>query len=313
MTRYSLNDLNLDFMGKRKLAVIISLSLVLISIVAMATRGFNFGIDFTGGTLIEVRYPQSAELNEVRHTLEQAGFSGAVVQHVGSSRDVLIRIAPRADTNSAQLSNQVLGALQTAHSGAELRRVEFVGPQVGEDLSNDGMLAVLFALIGIFIYLVLRFEWRFSAGAVIATMHDIIITLGFFAVTGLDFDLTVVAALLAVIGYSVNDTVVVFDRIRENFRKQRSDMSTVAVMNDAINQTLSRTTITSWVTLLAVLALLFFGGDIIHSFSLTLVVGIVVGTFSSIYVASAFALMMGVSREDLLPPPKEDVEADDTP
>ncbi len=313
MTRFSLNDLNLDFMGQRKLAVIISLSLVLISIVAIATRGFNFGIDFTGGTLIEVRYPQSAELNEVRHTLEQAGFSGAVVQHVGSSTDVLIRIAPRADTNSAQLSNQILSVLQTAHSGVELRRVEFVGPQVGEDLSNDGMLAVLFALIGIFVYLLLRFEWRFSAGAVIATLHDIIITLGFFAVTGLDFDLTVVAALLAVIGYSVNDTVVVFDRIRENFRKQRSDMPTVAVINDAINQTLSRTTITSFVTLLAVIALLLFGGDIIHSFSMTLVVGIIVGTFSSIYVASAFALMMGVSREDLLPPPKEDVEADELP
>ncbi|MEW5756419.1 MAG: protein translocase subunit SecF [Pseudomonadota bacterium] len=313
MTRLTLNDLNIDFMGKRKIAVIISLSLAILSIVAIATRGFNFGIDFTGGTLIEVQYPESADLTEVRQTLTDAGFPEAVVLHFGTSRDVLIRIAPKEETNSAQLSNKILAALQTAHSGVELRRVEFVGPQVGEDLSNDGFLAVLFALIGIFIYLVLRFEWRFSAGAVIATLHDIIITLGFFSITGLDFDLTVVAALLAVIGYSVNDTVVVFDRIRENFRKQRGDMSTVAVMNDAINQTLSRTTITSWVTLLAVIALLLFGGDIIHSFSMTLIVGIVVGTFSSIYVASAFALMMGVSRADLLPPPKEEVEADNMP
>lgn len=311
MSSFSMNDLNIDFMGRRRYAVVISLALALLAIVSIFTQGFRFGIDFTGGTLIEVQYKQSADLDHVRTKLAQGGFHGAIVQHYGTTRDVLIRIPPSAETNNAVISNQVLNVLNKEETNAaQMRRVEFVGPQVGEQLTNDGALALVIALIGIFIYILLRYEWRFAAGAIIATLHDVVITIGFFSLTHLEFDLTVLAAILAVLGYSVNDTVVVFDRIRENFRRMRKE-EPVDVMNAAINQTLSRTTITSWVTLIAVLALLIFGGELIQNFAIALIVGITIGTFSSIYVASAFALMLGVKREDLLSPPKDDTPAED--
>ena len=304
----------IDFMGKRKLAMIFSILLILLSIGSLATRGLSFGIDFTGGTLIEVAYPDSAELGGIRDLLEEAGYDDAQVQHFGTSRDVLIRIAPRANRASAELSEEVLTALQNADTAVEMRRVEFVGPQVGEELTEQGGLAVLYALLGILIYITLRFEYRFSFGAVAALVHDVIITLGVFSLVQVEFDLTVLAAILAVIGYSLNDTIVVFDRIRENFRKMRKGTPT-DVMNASINQTLARTMMTSLTTLLVLLALFFLGGEIIHSFALALIVGVFVGTYSSIFVAGASTLALGVSKADLMPVEKDDgnSEAEETP
>ena len=309
-----LGHTQIDFMGKRKLAMIFSTLLILLSIGSLATRGLSFGIDFTGGTLIEVAYPDSAELGGIRDLLEEAGYDDAQVQHFGTSRDVLIRIAPRANRASAELSEEVLTALQNADSAVEMRRVEFVGPQVGEELTEQGGLAVLYALLGILIYITLRFEYRFSFGAVAAIVHDVIITLGVFSLLQVEFDLTVLAAILAVIGYSLNDTIVVFDRIRENFRKMRKGTPT-DVMNVSINQTLARTVMTSLTTLLVLLALFFLGGEIIHSFALALIVGVFVGTYSSIFVAGASTLALGVSKADLMPVEKDDgnSEAEETP
>ncbi len=304
----------IDFMGKRKLAMVFSILLILLSIGSLATRGLSFGIDFTGGTLIEVAYPDSAELGGIRDLLDEAGYDDAQVQHFGTSRDVLIRIAPRANRASAELSEEVLTALQNADTAVEMRRVEFVGPQVGEELTEQGGLAVLYALLGILIYITLRFEYRFSFGAVAALVHDVIITLGVFSLVQVEFDLTVLAAILAVIGYSLNDTIVVFDRIRENFRKMRKGTPT-DVMNVSINQTLARTMMTSLTTLLVLLALFFLGGEIIHSFALALIVGVFVGTYSSIFVAGASTLALGVSKADLMPVEKDDgnSEAEETP
>jgi len=304
----------IDFMGKRKLAMMFSILLILLSIGSLATRGLSFGIDFTGGTLIEVAYPDSAELGGIRDLLEEAGYDDAQVQHFGTSRDVLIRIAPRANRASAELSEEVLTALKNADTAVEMRRVEFVGPQVGEELTEQGGLAVLYALLGILIYITLRFEYRFSFGAVAALVHDVIITLGVFSLVQVEFDLTVLAAILAVIGYSLNDTIVVFDRIRENFRKMRKGTPT-DVMNVSINQTLARTMMTSLTTLLVLLALFFLGGEIIHSFALALIVGVFVGTYSSIFVAGASTLALGVSKADLMPVEKDDgnSEAEETP
>jgi len=304
----------IDFMGKRKLAMIFSILLILLSIGSLATRGLSFGIDFTGGTLIEVAYPDSAELGGIRDLLEEAGYDDAQVQHFGTSRDVLIRIAPRANRASAELSEEVLTALKNADTAVEMRRVEFVGPQVGEELTEQGGLAVLYALLGILIYITLRFEYRFSFGAVAALVHDVIITLGVFSLVQVEFDLTVLAAILAVIGYSLNDTIVVFDRIRENFRKMRKGTPT-DVMNASINQTLARTMMTSLTTLLVLLSLFFLGGEIIHSFALALIVGVFVGTYSSIFVAGASTLALGVSKADLMPVEKDDgnSEAEETP
>ena len=302
-----------DFMGKRKMAAVLSLLLILVSLVSLVTRGLNFGIDFTGGTLVEVAYPDAADLSVIRDVLEEAGYGDAQVQHFGTARDVLIRIAPRADRDSSALSEDVMLALSNADSAAEKRRVEFVGPQVGEELTEQGGLAVLYALIGILIYVTLRFEYRFSLGSVVALVHDVIITLGVFSVLQVDFDLTVLAAILAVIGYSLNDTIMVFDRIRENFRKIRKG-SPADVMNVSINQTLSRTLMTSFTTMLVLLALFFLGGEVIHSFALALIVGIFVGTYSSIFVASATTLMLGVSKADLMPVAKDDKDGvDETP
>jgi preprotein translocase subunit SecF len=296
---------HIDFMQWRWFFVWISAALVLTSIVLFVVRGFNFGIDFTGGTLIEVAYPQSVQLGEVRQALDDAGFERAVTQYFGTSSDVLIRIPPQHGEGSAKLSNQVLDALQQTTKGAELRRVEFVGPQVGEDLREQGGLAVLYALIMILVYVAVRFEWRLSLGAVIALVHDVIITLGVFSLLQLEFNLNVLAAILTIIGYSLNDSIVVFDRIRETFRRVRKK-SEEEIINISINQTLSRTVNTSLATLMVVLALYFVGGSTLSGFSVALIVGIIVGTYSSVYVASSYALMLGVSRTDLMPVKKEE-------
>jgi preprotein translocase subunit SecF len=306
-------ETHFDFMGKRQLAVIFSGLLILVSIVSLATRGLNFGLDFTGGTLIEMGYDHAVDLTEVRSTLETKGFPEAVVQHFGTSSDILVRIAPREGMSSADVSSSVMKALHGATDGkVQMRRVEFVGPQVGDELTNDGGLAMIYALICILIYVGFRFEYRFAIGSVAALIHDVIITLGVFSVVQMDFDLTVLAAILAVIGYSLNDTIVVFDRIRENFRKMRKGTS-VEVVNSSLNQTLSRTMMTSVTTLLVLIALFIFGGELIHGFATALIVGVVVGTYSSIYVASSAALMLGISKEDLMPVEKEGAEVDDMP
>ncbi len=299
----------INFMGLRKTAMIISLTLLLISVASLAINKLNVGIDFTGGSVIEIGYPQSVDLEPIRDALEGGGYADAIVQHFGSARDVLIRLAPRDDQNKAELSSQVIVLLrEQSETAIDVRRVDFVGPQVGEELREDGGLAVLYALIAILIYVSLRFEYRFSLGAVAALIHDVVITLGVFSVLQLDFDLSVLAAILAVIGYSLNDTIVVFDRIRENFRKIRKK-NPIDVTNMSINQTISRTLMTSFTTLLVLISLYVFGGEVIESFALALIIGVVVGTYSSIYVASASALALGISRADLLVPEKEEGEA----
>ena len=304
-------SLNIDFLGKRNIAWIISSVLIVISIASLATRGLNLGIDFTGGTLVEVGYQQAAELEPIRAALESASFEDAIVQHFGTAKDVLIRLPAASSTNAAELSNQVLDALESTGE-LSMRRVEFVGPQVGEELRDDGGLAVLYALFGILIYVALRFEYRFSLGSVAALIHDVIVTIGFFSVTQASFDLTVLAAVLAVIGYSLNDTIVVFDRIRENFRRMRK-WTSQEVINGSINQTISRTLVTSLTTLLVLLALFFIGGEVIHSFALALIVGVVVGTYSSIYIASSMLVVLNVTSEDLIPDEKENEELDELP
>ncbi|MFZ4790631.1 MAG: protein translocase subunit SecF [Candidatus Competibacteraceae bacterium] len=301
-----------DFLRWGKLAMGWSVAVLLIAVGSVLIRGMNLGLDFTGGTVIEVQYPHPVAIPQVRETLVKAGYGDAQTQHFGTSRDVLIRIPPRQQINAATLNNQVLTALQNAEGGAgvTLARAEFVGPQVGHELVEQGGLAALGALLGILAYVMLRFEWRLAVGTIAATIHDVIFTVGWFSLFQLEFDLTVLAAVLAVIGYSVNDTVVVLDRIRENFRKRRKG-SVLEIMNLSINETLSRTTMTSFVTLLSVIVMYFFGGTVMRGFSVAMIIGIVVGTYSSIYIASASALYLGISREDLLPHAKE--SADDRP
>lgn len=298
------NKLAIDFMGKRQIALMLSGVMLVIAIGAIAMRGLNLGVDFTGGTLVEVGYPAAVDLESVRGALSGSELGQTQAQHFGSSREVLIRIAPQEGKASAQLSEDVLSALHQQDPAVEMRRVEFVGPQVGEELTEQGALAMIYALIGILIYIMVRFQWRFAPGAVIALVHDVLFIVGFFALFQLDFDLTVLAALLAVIGYSLNDTIVVFDRIRENFRRMRKGTA-VDVVNTSINQTLSRTLITSFTTLLVVVSLFIFGGEVIHGFALALILGVVVGTYSSIYVASTATLALGVSKADLMPVRKE--------
>ncbi len=300
-------NLAFDFLGKRKIAAGVSILLIVLSLVSLGVRGLNFGIDFTGGVLIEVGYPEAAELPQVRDALEAAGFNDVTVQHFGTARDVLIRLTPSEEESSADMSTRVLKALQGQEAEIQMRRVEFVGPQVGEELTEKGGLAMLYALIGILIYVAVRFQWKFALGSVAALAHDVIITLGVFSFLFLPFDLTVMAALLAVIGYSLNDTIVVFDRIRENFLRMRKG-TPIDVMNASINQTLARTLMTSLTTLLVLIALFSLGGEVIHGFATALIVGVVVGTYSSVFVASATALGLGVTREDLLPPKLDEDE-----
>lgn len=298
--------LALNFMGRARHAMVLSGSLLVLSIGSLLFQGLNLGVDFEGGTLIEVGYPAPVELDEIRGQLEASGFDRAVVQHFGSAQDVLVRIKPD-DRPQSELSNQVLETLRGGSQELQLRRVEYVGPQVGEELRDDGGLAMLYALGLILIYVALRFEYRFSFGAVIALIHDVILTIGFFSLTRIEFDLTVLAAILAVIGYSLNDTIVVFDRIRENFRALRRQSST-EVLNVSINQTLSRTLMTSLTTLLVLFALFFFGGEVIHAFSIALIVGVIIGTYSSIYVAGSSLLVLGVSGQDLDTTPSEEID-----
>jgi preprotein translocase subunit SecF len=299
---------NIDFMAWRKLAMTISLLLMLASIISLATLKLNVGIDFTGGSIIEVGYQQAVELEPIRDALEAAGFVEAIVQHFGSASEVLIRLVPDVNKDKAELSSEIITLLNNiSDTPIDVRRVDFVGPQVGEELTEDGGLAVLYALIAILIYVAFRFEYRFSLGSVAALVHDVVITLGVFSILQLNFDLTVLAAILAVIGYSLNDTIVVFDRIRENFRKMRKQ-TPVEVVNISINQTLSRTLMTSFTTLLVLISLFFLGGEVIHAFATALIIGIVVGTYSSIYIASTAALALGLSRSDLLLPDKDGEE-----
>jgi len=299
---------NIDFMRLRKSAMVLSGLLMLLSLISLFTFKLNVGIDFTGGSIIEVGYQQAVELEPIRNALENQGFGDAIVQHFGSASEVLIRLVPDVDKDKAELSSEIIGLLQAANdSEIDVRRVDFVGPQVGEELTEDGGLAVLYALIAILIYVAFRFEYRFSLGAVAALVHDVLITLGIFSVLQLDFDLSVLASILAVIGYSLNDTIVVFDRVRENFRKIRKKTS-LEVVNISVNQTISRTLMTSFTTLLVLLSLFFLGGEVIHAFSMALIIGVLVGTYSSIYVATTTALVLGISRSDLLLPDKEDDE-----
>jgi preprotein translocase subunit SecF len=304
---------HIDFMAQRKRALVFSGLLLLVSLVSIGVRGLDYGIDFTGGTLIEVGYPESADLVQVRSDLAVAGFPEAVVQYFGTTRDVLVRLAPRGDRSKAELSSDVLRVLQqNGGDDMQLRRVEFVGPQVGEELTEQGGLAMLIALGAILVYVTLRFQWKFSLGAVAALFHDVIITIGFFSVLGLEFNLTVLAAVLAVIGYSLNDTIVVFDRVRENFRTMRKG-TPVQIFNASLNQTLSRTLITSLTTLLVLVALFFLGGSLIHEFAIALIVGVIIGTYSSIYIASTTALALGVIKTDMMPVQREGSEADARP
>jgi len=304
---------NINFIGNRKIALAFSAVLTLLSIGSLAVRGLQMGIDFTGGTLIQVGYKQTADLTVLRNTLNTEGFNDATVQNFGTAKDVLIRLKPHEGVSSADLSNKVLEAInKNTAEPAELQRVEFVGPQVGDDLAQDGFLALLYSTIAILAYIAWRFEWKFAAGAIIATIHDVVVTLGLFSILGLEFDLTVLAAVLALIGYSLNDTIVVYDRIRENFRLLRS-ISTEDIMNISVNVTLSRTIMTSLTVLLVLVSLFFLGGEVIHNFSIVLLFGVFFGTYSSIFIASPVALLLGISPADLMIPVKEDSELDQMP
>ena len=308
MNLKSLNIPVIDFVGRRKYAMIFSATLLIISIASIGLQGLKFGIDFTGGTLIELGYEKTADLDSIRSKLSSADFKGTNVQYFGSDTEVLIQLEPQS-ASSAQISSSVIRMLG---EGVDVRRVEFVGPKVGEELANDGGLAMLYALIGILIYVAFRFEYRFALGSIVALIHDVTITLGIFSILKIEFDLTVLAAILAVIGYSLNDTIVVFDRIRENFLATRH-VEPEPIINEALNQTLSRTLMTSFTTLLVLFALFYLGGEVIHSFAGALLIGVVIGTYSSIYVASTTVLAMGISKEDMLPSEKEKKEIDARP
>ena len=329
-------DTQFDFLGKRRLAGMISLALIAVGIASLLVRGLNFGIDFTGGTLVEVSYKDSVTVERVREQLKNAQFDGARIQYFGTSRDILVRLPVGTVENSAGISSEIMEILRLPYletvaespqvgvqqcvselglgeCKVQMRRVEFVGPQVGGELTEKGGLAMIYALIGILIYVAWRFEWRFAVGAVAALVHDVLITISIFSLFGLEFSLPVLAALLAVIGYSLNDTIVVFDRMRENFRKMRKG-GALEVMNSSLNQTLRRTILTSLTTLLVVVTLLLIGGEVIKGFSVALFIGILVGTYSSIFIASPVVLGLGISREDMLPVKKEEAaEADGLP
>ncbi|MEH6568601.1 MAG: protein translocase subunit SecF [Halioglobus sp.] len=298
----------INFMGHRKLAMIFSLVLVVAAITSLSTRQLNWGLDFTGGTLVEVHYSQSADLNAIRGTLDEKGYAGAVVVSFGTDKDVMIRL-PKG--YSDQEGADLLAVLESSFDGAvELRRIEFVGPQVGDELREQGGLAMLLALGLVMLYVAFRFQLKFAVGAVVALVHDVIITLGFFSIVGMEFDLTVLAALLAVIGYSLNDTIVVSDRIRENFRKLRRPGS-AEIINISLTETLGRTIVTSLTTLLVLSSLAIFGGEMINGFAIALIVGVVIGTYSSIFVAANTLMALGVSKEDLMIPVKEGADLED--
>ena len=302
---------DIPFMRHALVLNAISLVTFLAAVAFLVFRGLHFSIEFTGGTVMEVAYPQAADIEQVRGAVGGLGFSEVQVQNFGTARDVMIRLPVQKGVTSAAQSEKVMAALRATTPGVELRRVEFVGPQVGKELATDGALALLFVVVGIMIYLAFRFEWKFAVAAIIANLHDVIIILGFFAAFQWEFSLSVLAAVLAVLGYSVNESVVIFDRIRETFRGKRR-MDTVQVIDHAITSTISRTIITHGSTLMMVLAMLFFGGPTLHYFALALAIGICFGIYSSVFVAAAIAMWLGVKREDLIKPikKKEGTEAE---
>lgn len=303
---------NIDFMAKRRITYVISAILMIGSFVLLATRGLNFGIDFTGGVVVEVSYPGTANVDLARQALAEAGFAEAQVQAFGSSRDLAVRVTPEQNEDVNEVSRRVAAALGQVDPGVQVRRTEVVGPQVGEDLTEQGGLAILFTFIGILFYVGIRFEKKMAAGTVLAAMHDPIVILGFFAATQLTFDLSVLAAVLAVIGYSINDTVVVFDRVREVFLELRK-VTPTQVLNTALNQTLSRTLMTSFSVLFVVVSLYAFAGESLQGFSIAIIIGVLVGTYSSIFVAGSLALDMGVKAQDLMTIKKDDPELDALP
>ncbi|MBU6188946.1 MAG: protein translocase subunit SecF [Betaproteobacteria bacterium] len=302
---------DIPFMRHALVFNVISVLTFVAAVAFLAIRGLNFSIEFTGGTVMEVAYPKAAELETIRTKVTELGYADAQVQNFGTSRDVMIRLPLKDGSGAAaaRQSDQVMAALKAADAGVELRRVEFVGPQVGKELFTDGALALLLVVVGIMIYLAFRFEWKFSVAAIVANLHDVIIILGFFAAFQWEFSLSVLAAVLAVLGYSVNESVVIFDRIRENFRKMRK-ASTTEVIDNAITSTISRTIITHGSTQIMVLSMLIFGGPTLHYFALALTIGILFGIYSSVFVAAAIAMWLGVSREDLVKPPKKNQEGE---
>jgi len=307
----------IKFMSIRRFSLAFSLLLIIGSLASFATKGINWGLDFTGGSLIEVSFAESADLQKIRAVMDEQGFRDATVQNFGSSKDVLIRMAPienadKTTADSKMVGNRIMASLTAMDDTATMRRIEFVGPSVGGELREQGGLAMLTALICILIYVAMRFEWRFAVGSVSALMHDVIITVGLFSVLGIEFDLTVLAAILAVIGYSLNDTIVVSDRIRENFLKMRQG-DAEEIIDTSLTQTLNRTMVTSITTALVLVALLLVGGELIKGFATALLFGVVIGTYSSIYVASSIALGLGISKEDLMPTVVEKEGADQDP
>ncbi|HWM27255.1 MAG TPA: protein translocase subunit SecF [Woeseiaceae bacterium] len=305
---------SIDFLSRtpRRTAMGIAIASMVISIALLATRGLEFGIDFTGGILMEVAYPEAADIDRIRELMDEAGFAEVQVQGFGAETDVLLRLPPQPEADADSVRETLSGTLAADQPAVEIRRVEFVGPQVGEDLREQGATAMIFATVMIFVYVMFRFQWKFAIGAVASLIHDIIVLLGFFAAFGWQFDLTVLAALLAVIGYSLNDTVVVFDRVRENFAALRG-VSSEQVINQSLNDTLSRTIMTGFTTLLVLTILYFVGGETLGPFSLALIIGVLIGTYSSIYVASATSLYLGITAQDLLPPEKDPRLVDDLP
>ena len=300
---------DIPFMSRALVFNVISLITFVLAVFFLATRGLHLSVEFTGGTLMEVSYAEAPPLEPIRQGLSASGYADAQVQNFGSSRDVLIRLPDREGMDTTRVSEKVMEVLQAQTGSApELRRVEFVGPQVGKELASDGAMALLLVIIGIMLYLAMRFEWRFAVSAIIANLHDVIIILGFFAFFQWEFSLPVLAAILAVLGYSVNESVVVFDRVRETFKKRR-DLTTPQVLDHAITSTISRTVITHGSTQIMVLSMLFFGGETLYYFSLALTIGILFGIYSSVLVASPLVMWLGVSREQFVKPKKEKEEA----
>lgn len=298
---------HIDFMGQRRIAYVLSAILIIISIGSLVTQGLALGVDFTGGVIVEVGYQEPADLGNVRDALAGGGYNDATVQYFGSTTDVMIRLGPQETKDTAQVSGSIMQALHTGSSDAELRRVQYVGSQVGDELVSKGGLALLYTLIGILIYVIVRFHWKLATGAVVALAHNVLVIVGLFSLFQWDVDLTVLAALLAIIGYGVNDTIVTFDRVRENFpRMRKADAFTV--MNVSINEMLARTIMTATTVILALLALLLVGGDAIHGFSLAMLIGTVFGIYATVYVAGAVALELNVTKEDIFPPKEEDTE-----
>ena len=299
-------DSKFDFMAWRKASLGIAIALLIIAVGALATRGLNFALDFTGGTLVELKFDKEADVGELREKLEAAGFENAVVQTLGASNDIIVRLKNvEGQVNADKTGASVLEAVASAENQARLTRSDFVGPQVGKELADQGVIAVIFVAFGFLLYISVRFEWKFAIAAILATMHDVIICTGYFSVTGKEFDLNVLAGILSVMGYSINDTIVVFDRVRENFRSLHR-VEAYEVLNRSVNQTLSRTIITSFVALLTVLALYFFGGAGLKGMAESQIIGIVIGTLSSIFVACPLLLWLGTTRVDLLPRAKDE-------